>query len=160
MIISKLPYRRCVGCCIVNSENKVFVGQRVDSKTQAWQMPQGGIDDNESIEEAARREAFEETGIKSLEFVCESSKWHYYDLPEHFISKLWDGKYRGQKQKWVLFKFFGDDNEITLDLDQQEFREWKWVSFEDLPNLAISFKKRIYRNISKEFKASFYEKRN
>lgn len=146
-----LPYRRCVGITIINSEKKVFVGKRVDGKPNFWQMPQGGIDDNETIIEAAKREMLEETGIANSEIVAVSKKWLYYDIPECLIPKLWDSKYRGQKQKWILTKFSGDENEINLDLHHKEFKEWKWVDIEDLPRLVVPFKRKIYHNIIEEF---------
>ncbi len=150
---ASLPYRRCVGAFIINKEKKVFVGKRCDTKTHAWQMPQGGIDDNETIDEAVKREIREETGITSIKIIAESKKWHYYDLPEFFIPKLWDGKYRGQKQKWVFCEFLGKEEEINLEADEyQEFSEYKWIEPDELPLEVVAFKKRIYKELVKEFK--------
>jgi len=154
-----LPYRRCVGCFIINKDNKVFVGQRSDTKVKAWQMPQGGIDDDESPLEAAVREVYEEAGISTIELVYESKRWHYYDLPQEFIPKLWGGLYRGQKQKWFLFRFVGEDAEININLEQQEFSKWRWVSLKLLPELAISFKKQIYKSVADEFSKALNEKK-
>ncbi|MEQ9115257.1 MAG: RNA pyrophosphohydrolase [Rickettsiales bacterium] len=151
MTLKSLPYRRCVGCFIVNRDNKVFVGQRADTKVKAWQMPQGGIDEDEGSTEAALREAYEETGLKDLDVLYESKKWHYYDLPANFVPKLWGGKYRGQKQKWFLLRHSGDDSKVCLDIGPQEFKKWRWVNIKLLPSLAISFKKKIYSSISDEF---------
>jgi len=147
-----LPYRSCVGIFLVNQDKHVFVGQRSDSKVKAWQMPQGGIDDNETIKEAAFRELFEETGIRSAEFLAESQGWRYYDLPVYLIKTLWSGKFRGQKQKWILFKFTGDEKEIQLDAHQREFSEWRWAKIDEVPDLAISFKRKIYKSVISEFK--------
>lgn len=150
--IEKLPYRPCVGCCVVNRQGEVFVGQRIDSKDPAWQMPQGGIDNNESPLEAALREVYEETGITKLEFIYESDKWYYYDLPEKWQATFFGGKFKGQKQKWFLFRFIGDDNEVILNRMEPEFLGWKWVRFDDLPGLAADFKRHIYQEISEEFR--------
>ena len=116
-----LPYRRGVGMFIVNSAKTVFVGKRVDGKGNTWQMPQGGIDGEETILEAVMRETKEETGITNVEIVTESSNWHYYDLPESLIPRFWEGKYRGQKQKWVLLRFLGKDSEINIHQSPQSF---------------------------------------
>ena len=146
-----LPYRRGVGMFIVNSAKTVFVGKRVDGKGNTWQMPQGGIDGEETILEAVMRETKEETGITNVEIVTESSNWHYYDLPESLIPRFWEGKYRGQKQKWVLLRFLGKDSEINIHQSPPEFLKWKWTEIESLPGLVISFKKQLYKSIIKEF---------
>ena len=146
-----LPYRRGVGMMILNSENKVFVGKRLDSKGDIWQMPQGGIDGDETPMEAAYRELLEETSISSVNFLSESSKWFFYDVPDFLVGKLWGGKFRGQKQKWILFKFVGDEKEINIATNYAEFEEWKWAPVEELPELVVSFKKSLYQSIIKEF---------
>ena len=146
-----LPYRRGVGMFIINSDKKVFVGKRVDGKGNIWQMPQGGIDGEETITEAVMRETQEETGITSVEIVAESVSWHYYDLPESLIPRFWEGKYRGQKQKWVLLKFIGQDAEININQNPPEFLRWKWTEIESLPGLVIPFKKQLYHSVIEEF---------
>jgi putative (di)nucleoside polyphosphate hydrolase len=146
-----LPYRRGVGMMLLNSDNKVFVGKRLDSKGDIWQMPQGGIDGDETPMEAAYRELLEETSISSVKFLSESSKWFFYDVPEFLVGRLWGGRFRGQKQKWVLFAFTGEESEINVSTSHAEFEEWKWVPVEELPELVVSFKKNLYQSIVKEF---------
>lgn len=146
-----LPYRRGVGIMIVNKDKKVFVGKRIDSKNNCWQMPQGGIDGDETVQEAGLREMFEETNIKTVEFVAETRSWLYYDIPEFLIGKLWGGRYRGQRQKWILVKFYGEEDEINIDKQNREFKEWKWISLEELPEVVISFKKQIYSSVVNDF---------
>jgi len=147
-----LPYRRGVGMMILNKENKIFVGKRLDSKGDIWQMPQGGIDGDETVIEAAFRELSEETNIKDAELIAESKDWFYYDVPDFLVEKLWDGKYRGQKQKWLLFRFLGDEKDINISTANPEFAEWKWVEMEALPELVVSFKKTLYQSIIEEFR--------
>lgn len=153
IFLDKLPYRKCVGACILNEENKVFVGQRADSGMEAWQMPQGGVENNESTIDAGYREVYEETGIKNLTLIKESDNWYYYDLPTELIPTLWGGKYRGQKQKWLLFRFVGTSNEINLYTKHQEFIKWRWIDFYQLPDLAIHFKRDVYQSVIKEFQS-------
>lgn len=148
-----LPYRRGVGMMVLNKKNEVFVGKRLDSKGDIWQMPQGGIDGDETVIEAGLRELSEETNITSVELVAESRNWFYYDVPDFLVDKLWDGKYRGQKQKWLLLKFTGSEREINIATEKAEFEEWKWVSVEALPELVVSFKKTLYGAIVKEFRS-------
>ncbi|MEO0348074.1 MAG: RNA pyrophosphohydrolase, partial [Pseudomonadota bacterium] len=140
-----LPYRPGVGMMVVNSNNQCFVGKRVDTKADAWQMPQGGIDGEENPAEAALRELYEETGIKSVRIIAETKLWYYYDLPDYLINKLWDGKYRGQKQKWFLMEFFGDEKQINLEQGPiTEFLAWRWVDVISLQDIIIPFKKKLY----------------
>ena len=146
-----LPYRRGVGIMILNKENKVFVGKRIDSKNNSWQMPQGGIDGDETVKEAGLREMFEETNIRTVEFISETKTWMYYDIPEFLIGKLWGGRYRGQKQKWILVRFCGDNSEINIDKQNREFKSWRWIDIEELPEVVISFKKQIYNSVIKSF---------
>ena len=146
-----LPYRRGVGMMILNKDNLIFVGKRLDSKVDTWQMPQGGIDGDETVVEAGLRELVEETNIINVELIAESKNWFYYDIPEFLVGKLWDGKYRGQKQKWLLLKFAGDEGEINIATENPEFEEWKWVEMEMLPQLIVSFKKTLYNSIIEEF---------
>jgi len=151
---NKLPYRSNVGIMMVNEKGYVFVGQRLDNNQNAWQMPQGGIDAGEDPETAAYRELLEETGIKKqdVRFVASSSKWLSYDLPEDLIPILWNGKFRGQKQKWFLFKFLGEDGDINIATEHPEFSKWKWISKENLLKEIVPFKKSVYENVLKEFK--------
>ena len=151
---NKLPYRSNVGIMMVNEKGYVFVGQRLDNNQNAWQMPQGGIDAGEDPETAAYRELLEETGVKKqdVRFVASSSKWLSYDLPEDLIPILWNGKFRGQKQKWFLFKFLGEDRDINIATEHPEFSKWKWISKENLLKEIVPFKKSVYENVLKEFK--------
>ena len=151
---NKLPYRSNVGIMMVNEKGYVFVGQRLDNNQNAWQMPQGGIDAGEDPETAAYRELLEETGVKKqdVRFVASSSQWLSYDLPEDLIPILWDGKFRGQKQKWFLFKFLGEDGDINIATEHPEFSKWKWISKENLLKEIVPFKKSVYENVLKEFK--------
>ncbi len=151
---NKLPYRSNVGIMMVNEQGYVFVGQRLDNNQNAWQMPQGGIDAGEDPETAAYRELLEETGVKKqdVRFIASSSKWLSYDLPEDLIPILWNGKFRGQKQKWFLFKFLGEDGDINIATEHPEFSKWKWISKENLLKEIVPFKKSVYENVLKEFK--------
>ena len=155
---NKLPYRSNVGIMMVNEKGYVFVGQRLDNNQNAWQMPQGGIDAGEDPETAAYRELLEETGVKkqNVRFVASSSQWLSYDLPEDLIPILWNGKFRGQKQKWFLFKFLGEDGDINIATEHPEFSKWKWISKENLLNEIVPFKKSVYENVLKEFKNIYY----
>ena len=139
-ISKKLPYRKGVGMMVFNDKKKIFVGKRIDNQT-AWQMPQGGVDDNEDYETAAKRELFEETGIQSIRIIKKSKGIYTYDLPEYLLGKIWKGKYMGQKQNWFLMKFLGPDSEINLNQKYPEFNQWKWVDIDDLPRLIVPFKK-------------------
>ena len=155
---NKLPYRSNVGIMMVNEKGYVFVGQRLDNNQNAWQMPQGGIDAGEDPETAAYRELLEETGVKKqdVRFVASSSQWLSYDLPEDLIPILWNGKFRGQKQKWFLFKFLGEDRDINIATEHPEFSKWKWISKENLLKEIVPFKKSVYENVLKEFKSIKY----
>ena len=147
-----LPYRPCVGVMLTNGRGGVFVGSRIDREAgEAWQMPQGGIDKGEDLVEAARRELFEETGVRSIEIIAESRDWLNYDLPPHLLGKALKGKYRGQAQKWFLARFTGEDREIRLDLHEPEFEAWKWLPVDDLPMLIVPFKKALYEALVAEF---------
>ena len=151
---NKLPYRSNVGIMMVNEKGYVFVGQRLDNNQNAWQMPQGGIDAGEDPETAAYRELLEETGVKKqdVRLAASSSQWLSYDLPEDLIPILWNGKFRGQKQKWFLFKFLGEDRDINIATEHPEFSKWKWISKENLLKEIVPFKKSVYENVLKEFK--------
>ena len=136
-----LPYRSNVGIMLINDDGHVFVGQRLDNNQNAWQMPQGGIDCDEDPQSAAYRELLEETGIEqeNVKFLAKASKWLLYDLPEDLIPKLWDGKYRGQKQKWFLFKFLGTNRDINISTEHPEFSNWKWMPKENLLEEIVPF---------------------
>jgi putative (di)nucleoside polyphosphate hydrolase len=151
---SKLPYRSNVGIMMVNKTGYIFVGQRLDNNQNAWQMPQGGIDAGEDPETAAYRELLEETGVnqQNVRFLASSSRWLSYDLPEDLIPTLWNGKFRGQKQKWFLFKFLGKDGDINIATEHPEFSKWKWISKENLLEEIVPFKKSVYEDVLKEFK--------
>ncbi len=148
----ELPLRIGVGIILLNSENKVFVGKRRDNPIDKWQMPQGGVDQNEEYLDAMKRELFEETGVKSIEIIKELNNWYTYELPKKLVGVVWKGKFRGQKQKWYLVKFIGSDSEINLNTGKPEFIEWKWVEIDELPNLIVDFKKNIYEKLSIEIK--------
>ena len=146
----QLPLRIGVGIILLNHENKVFVGKRIDNPKNFWQMPQGGVNQNENFLQAAKRELEEETGIKSVELVKELSGWFGYDLPENLLGKVLEGKYRGQKQKWFIMKFVGKDNEINVKTKNPEFLDWKWIEVSKLPSIAVSFKVDLYKKLKEE----------
>ena len=147
-----LPLRTGVGIAILNSKNKVFVGKRRDNPFDKWQMPQGGVDYNEPLLQAMKRELLEETSIKNIEVLKEFDQWLEYELPEKLVGKIWKGKYRGQKQKWFVVKFLGTDDEININTKYPEFIEWKWIDVDLLPNLIVLFKKHVYEKVSAEIK--------
>jgi len=149
--LKNLPYRNGVGIMIFNDQKKIFVGRRIDNQ-EAWQMPQGGVDENEEYEAAAKRELFEETGILSVRIIKKSEQDYVYDLPDHLLGKIWKGKYKGQKQKWFLMKFLGPESEININQKHPEFNEWNWVDLDELPKLIVPFKKELYLSIIKEFR--------
>ena len=148
--IKELPLRLGVGIALLNWENKVFVGKRIDNPANSWQMPQGGVDKNESFLEAAKRELEEETSIQTVEVLKELNEWLTYDLPKNLLGKLWEGKYRGQKQKWFIMKFLGKNDEINIRTKRPEFLDWKWINPSDLPGVAVDFKVNIYKKMAKE----------
>ena len=147
---NQLPLRIGVGIILLNHENKVFVGKRIDNPKNFWQMPQGGVDKNENFLEAAKRELQEETGIKSVQLIKELTSWLIYELPENLLGKVLEGKYRGQKQKWFIMKFVGNENEINVKTENPEFLDWKWVNVSQLSRIAVSFKVGIYKKLEKE----------
>jgi putative (di)nucleoside polyphosphate hydrolase len=154
-----LPYRRCVGTMVLNREGRVFIGRRIGGPehmemTHAWQMPQGGIDPGEDRWAAARRELYEETNIRSVEKLGESSGWLSYDIPRDVIGELWSGRYRGQTQKWFALRFTGDDSEIDVTCPgghKPEFAEWRWEPLANLPDLVVPFKRPVYEQVLREF---------
>ena len=149
------PYRNCVGLLVINKNGDVFIGKRIDSNLNAWQMPQGGIEADEDPKTAGIREMEEEIGTKNAELIGEMSEWLNYDIPENLSHRLWNGKYRGQTQKWLAFKFLGDDSEINIKTKVPEFKEWKWENHKNLPSLAVPFKRDIYKKVIKEFEKLF-----
>ncbi|NBC35328.1 RNA pyrophosphohydrolase [Novosphingobium sp. FSY-8] len=159
---SALPYRPCVGVMLVNQHGRVFVGRRIDQRESEvgqdgdfWQMPQGGIDEGEDLRAAAYRELFEETGVDEANatILAQTREEVLYDLPDHLIGKLWKGRYRGQRQFWILMRFTGQDSDINLNAHEPaEFDAWKWAEPEHLPEMIVPFKKRVYRAVLDEFR--------
>ena len=152
MLNKKLPMRTGVGIILLNSENKIFVGKRKDNPGDKWQMPQGGVDNEEDFITAMRRELHEETSIKNIKVIKEINQLYEYELPKNLIGIIWKGKFRGQKQKWFIAKFLGNENEINLNTKQPEFVEWKWIDAERLPEVIVDFKKKLYLSLLKEIK--------
>ena len=146
----ELPLRLGVGIVLLNTENKIFVGKRIDNPVNSWQMPQGGIDENEDLFHAAKRELEEETSVRSVKLIKELDEWLTYDLPENLLGKIWGGKYRGQKQKWFIMKFMGKNEEINIKTKDPEFLDWKWIKSLDLTNVAVKFKVDIYKKLTEE----------
>ena len=144
MNMQKLPMRNGVGVIILNNENKVFVGKRKDNPVNMWQMPQGGVEKGESYLSAMKRELYEETSIKSIDILREIDGFFEYELPKNLVGIIWKGKFRGQKQKWFIAKFIGDEKEINLQTRNPEFIEWKWIIPDDLPKTIVDFKKKMY----------------
>ena len=148
--MKELPLRIGVGIVLLNHENKVFVGKRIDNPANSWQMPQGGVEENENFLDAAKRELQEETNITSVKFIRELDGWYKYDLPKNLLGKIWNGKYRGQKQKWFVMKFIGKSDEINVKTENPEFFDWKWIKLSKLPEIAVHFKSDIYKKIKDE----------
>ena len=145
------PYRPCVGIFLLNNDGLVFAGRRIDSRAGAWQMPQGGIDAGESPLQACMREMREEIGTNTAELVSQHDDWLYYDIPLPLADRLWQGRYKGQKQKWMALRFTGDDADINIATEEPEFCEWKWLSPHDLVDLAVPFKRDVYQNVLAAF---------
>ena len=148
-------YRSGVGIVVINQNKEIFVGKRVDNHSDAWQMPQGGLDAGESEDRAMFRELAEETSIADIEVLAKSSKYFYYNLPYKLQKKFWGGKFLGQKQRWYLVKFLGDDQIIDVQTESPEFSEWKWISRDEIANVIVSFKKDLYCDVINEFKDYF-----
>lgn len=170
--LSHLSYRPCVGIMLLNQENNVFIGKRLGKKGQEsianayiWQMPQGGIDADEDPYEAALRELYEETNIRTTEYLAEAPEWYSYDLPSEMIGKSWKGRYRGQIQKWFALRFTGHEKEIdTINpaggKHMPEFDQWRWVGMNELPELIIPFKRNVYRKVVEAFSYLVHEKQD
>ena len=152
MVEQKLPLRTGVGIIVLNKQNKIFVGKRKDNPGDKWQMPQGGVDEGEDYVTAMKRELLEETGMKNIEIIKEIEKIYQYELPEDLVGIIWKGKYRGQKQKWFIIRFLGEEKEIDLNTKQAEFVDWKWIAPKLLPEVIVNFKKDLYINLLKEIK--------
>ncbi len=149
-----LPYRACVGVVLIDAAGRIFAGQRIDSEVAAWQMPQGGIDRGEDPRAAALRELEEEIGVPAdlVQVIAETPDWLTYDLPDHLIGKVWKGRYRGQKQRWFLMRFLGQDSDIRIDTDHPEFSEWRWLPAADLLASIVPFKRAVYDQVIAAFR--------
>lgn len=151
--INKLPYRPCVGVMLANPDGKIWVGQRIDNDSAAWQMPQGGIDPGEDPREAALRELWEETGVTQdlISVEAEAPEWLTYDLPHEIVPSIWKGRYRGQKQRWFLMRFKGADDQIIIETKHPEFSKWTWLDPSDLVEKIVPFKRDVYAAVVAEF---------
>ena len=147
-----LPLRNGVGILVLNENNKVFVAKRIDNPKNYWQMPQGGIDKGESYLEAAYRELKEETSMQSVSLIKEIEDYITYNLPDHLLGIIWRGKFKGQKQKWYVLRFNGDDSEIDINTFKPEFLSWKWIKIDDLTDVVVDFKFKVYEKIKLELK--------
>ena len=148
-----LPLRNGVGIVVLNKENKIFVAKRIDNPKNFWQMPQGGVDKGEDFLAAAYRELEEETSIKSVELIKEIDEITTYLLPKHLLGFIWKGKYKGQKQKWFLMRFLGNDNEININTNKPEFLDWKWIELDKITDVVVDFKLEVYKELQKKIKA-------
>ena len=153
--LDNLPLRDGVGIVVLNKSNKIFVGKRIDNPKNFWQMPQGGIDPGEEYLSAALRELKEETGIESVDLIKEIDELLTYELPQNLLGIIWKGKYRGQKQKWFILRFNGNDKEINLNTHKPEFMDWKWIDISDITKVAVSFKLEVYKKIQKHLNLIF-----
>ena len=152
--LSELPLRSGVGIVVLNKQNKVFVAKRIDNPKNFWQMPQGGVDEGENFLNAAYRELEEETSIKKVNLIQELEGTITYELPDRLLGIIWKGKYRGQKQKWFLMRFIGNDSEINLKTKHPEFLDWKWIDIENITEKVVDFKLHVYEKIKFELKNS------
>ncbi len=149
---SNLPLRDGVGIVVLNKDNKVLVAKRIDNPKNFWQMPQGGVDEGEDFIRAAYRELNEETSIKSVELIKELDGTITYELPNRLLGIIWKGKYRGQKQKWFLMRFFGEDKEINIKTKNPEFLDWKWIDLDQITNVVVDFKLHVYQELKEKVK--------
>ena len=147
---SKLPLRKGVGIVLLNNKNKIFVAKRIDNPKNFWQMPQGGVNENEDYYQAALRELKEETSIVSVELIKEINKKLTYILPNHLIGIIWKGRFKGQTQKWFVMRFIGNESEIDINTKNPEFLDWKWIDLKDLTKIAVSFKLSVYKKLKQE----------
>jgi len=142
-----LPLRIGVGAIVLNEKNQVLVGKRKDNPIEKWQMPQGGVEKNEEYIDAMKRELCEETSVTSITILKEFDEWLEYELPDNLLGVIWKGKFRGQKQKWFISRFTGNDSEININTKHPEFIQWKWIEMSELPNVIVDFKKNVYKKI-------------
>jgi putative (di)nucleoside polyphosphate hydrolase len=149
--VKKLPYRKGVGVLLLNDRGEVFVAQRNDTRAEAWQMPQGGIDKGEDPLKAALRELEEEIGTAKAALLAETQDWITYDLPVELVPRVWKGRYRGQKQKWFAMRFLGTDEDINLETDHPEFKRWRWSPIDELPAMIVPFKRPLYEELLRCF---------
>ena len=145
-----LPYRVGVGIIVLNKENKIFVAKRIDNPKGFWQMPQGGVDEGEDYLSAAYRDLEEKTSIKNVELISEIDEITPYELPNHLLGKIWKGKFKGQKQKWFLMRYLGDDSEINIQTKKPEFLDWKWVDLKEITELVVDFKLHVYQEVKEK----------
>tara|TARA_B100000965_G_scaffold398804_1_gene417527 strand:+ start:1065 stop:1541 length:477 start_codon:yes stop_codon:yes gene_type:complete len=149
---SNLPLRSGVGIVVLNEKNQIFVAKRIDNPKNYWQMPQGGIGEGEDFYQAALRELEEETSIKSVKLMKEIEKFTTYHLPDHLLGIIWKGRFKGQKQKWFIVKFNGDEKEININTKTPEFLDWKWINIDNLTDEVVKFKLHVYKEIKEEIK--------
>ena len=147
-----LPLRIGVGIVVLNKNNKIFVAKRIDNPKDFWQMPQGGVDPNESYLDAAYRELYEETNIKKIELIRVVEEFTVYELPDHLLGIIWKGKFKGQKQKWFIMRFVGKEDEINIKTKKPEFLDWKWVDINEITKFVVDFKLEVYKKIQNEIK--------
>lgn len=152
---NSLPYRPCVGVMLINAQGQILAGLRKDSTATAWQMPQGGIDDGEKPRKAALRELWEETGITDdlVEFIGKSHDWVTYDLPPELLGRVWGGKYRGQRQKWFLYRYLGRDDQVNIHTEHPEFSAWRWITADEMITSIVPFKRAVYEEVVRHFRA-------
>ena len=155
MLKKQLPLRIGVGIIVLNNQNQVFVGKRKDNPIDKWQMPQGGVNKNEELVVAMKRELSEETSIKNITILKELEEWYQYELPKNLLGIIWKGKFRGQKQKWFVVRFDGEESEINLNTKHPEFIEWKWIDYNLLPEVIVDFKKDVYKKLKIEISNFF-----
>ena len=147
-----LPFRKGVGIIVLNKYNKIFVAKRIDNPKNFWQMPQGGVDEGEDFLSAAYRELEEETSIKKVELIKEIDETTTYELPSHLLGIIWKGKFKGQKQKWFLMRFLGNDNEINIKTHKPEFLDWKWIELDLITDVVVDFKYHVYEELKEKVK--------
>tara|TARA_B100000614_G_scaffold198365_1_gene179549 strand:- start:33 stop:509 length:477 start_codon:yes stop_codon:yes gene_type:complete len=149
---SRLPLRNGVGIVVLNKDNKVFVAKRIDNPKNFWQMPQGGVDIGEDLLSAAYRELEEETSIKNVKLIQEIEGTTTYELPKHLLGVIWKGKFKGQKQKWFLMRYLGNDNDIDIKTRNPEFLDWKWIDLKQITEVVVDFKLHVYKELQEKIK--------